>query len=108
MTEQEKTDWAAALRSGEFYQYEGSLMDRRSTADKLSLCCIGVKAIKELGESKFRGIVSVSPETMDDAYKASNLTPREQGFFIRLNDNEHFTFEEIAQVIENVPESEWH
>lgn len=95
MTEQEKDKWVAELRSGKFEQGKEALL----TQD-WKYCCLGVK----LATTGYQGQLY---EDTYDTHTALNTSKDATKYFAWLNDLVGLSFEEIALVIENVPEVEW-
>ncbi len=99
MIEQDKLDvWVKALRSGEYSQVQSALMKDGG------YCCLGVAervwypdlVIPEYGNG-----------ASHDGFYPENVGPVAQNFFVDLNDKFNLSFEEIALVIENVPQERW-
>jgi hypothetical protein len=84
MNEELKRKWIEALRAGEYRQYRGALHDGRHK----QFCCLGV-----LWDLNGR------PDDIDYFWKI-NLDPEKKETCIHLNDDEHKSFSEIADYIE--------
>jgi hypothetical protein len=101
-----------ALRSGEYKQTKEALQD------DVGYCCLGVMCDvfeKETGETIRRGtetgqILGDDLDAQEGVAEWVGLTPYKsggsntQGALIDLNDNENYTFLQIADFIESEPE----
>jgi hypothetical protein len=87
-----KTKWVAALRSGKYRQGTGRLRTKDG-----GYCCLGV-----LCEAVGKPIASdgVFPARENDCSSLSKLIGVNIKEFIRMNDREWLTFEQIAEWIE--------
>ncbi len=106
ITKKQKEQWVVDLRSGRFIQGRSNLFSsRRYTDVHGSFCCLGVLATQfcstERLESKYfqdevglEGLLG--PYDSDDVFAAVSL----QRQLADLNDRKEFTFEEIADWIE--------
>lgn len=103
-----KTKWLKALRSGEYDQTTGKLLDRTSEGDKF--CCLGVLCnlyAQEHPGTGFRangqGLYYFDDKngTLPDRVKkwAGSLKGLELEL-VRLNDEHNFSFNQIANFIE--------
>ena len=117
-----KTKWVAALRSGKYKQVKETLKKRNG-----GMCCLGVlcelyrqetgvgkwEFHKDSGEYEFLGQRGELPETVKDWAGLNEQDPRTgvpmleflngsllSHSFAGLNDNAGYSFEQIAQVIE--------
>lgn len=111
--------WLTALRSGEYEQGEGQLV-QPSVAGGFEYCCLGVagKVVFDLTAKNMRGQSDLTvdraaklglnkeitgPERMKLREKfgiTSSLYNDRQSVCIRANDTKHMTFEQIAEMIE--------
>lgn len=90
-----KDRWVTALRSGEYKQCKGVLMEKEPRA----YCCLGVLSLladlpTEDHEEDFNSLMSV-----DDILDAV-VSPHEQNTLICMNDDFGKDFNEIADYIE--------
>lgn len=99
MTPQQKIDYIAALRSGRYKQARGALY--RASADPGepgSYCCLGVACVVLGFEIQGTGVVGGGSMKRRSAYVA--LEPYipwwDRASMIRMNDDRHNTFDEIA------------
>ena len=108
-------EWLTALRSGEYKQTSGSLYNIQDQG----YCCIGVAArIKyplhylKNKNNKYAGVLQGNKKSIhsDTKYKLSKIPQELQGSvdesqlvqqLVDLNDDEGYSFEEIAEWIEN-------
>lgn len=109
MSQEIKTKWVEALRSGDYMQGVGRLKD-----DKGAYCCLGVLQMCVLGEvdRDIAGIPELMPspdfwKKMDPEW-TDNYPPRLTLDLAEMNDGEwdnHKTFEELAAIIEEEVET---
>lgn len=87
-----KAKWVAALRSGEYKQTRGML--KKEGPDGPSFCCLGVLA-DVIGEGE------VPPGYAELNYRGGQAPPTwAQSDLVRLNDGRRWTFNQIADYIE--------
>ena len=83
-----KEKWIAALRSGEYPQHRGAIYN----SDRTAFCCLGV----------LHRIVQKG--SLGETYEAANITTGTGlcgvNDFVRMNDYEMLTFDQIADRIE--------
>lgn len=98
--------WAAALRSGKYLQGAGQLFRNSPSDGNPEYCCLGVLGcllelpINGHGE-QFEGTADDDDSaTYPKLFHKAGLDTTEQSKFIRMNDNEHKSFEQIATYIE--------
>ena len=92
-----KTQWTAALRSGEYMQGRGHFKTREG-----HYCCLGVLCMV-LNRPDLMQLNSVHTERFDDyggLFGISRLFPDQGEALWRLNDVTKLTFNEIADWIE--------
>jgi hypothetical protein len=93
-----KQKWVEALRSGEYRQIRGRLNDYDN-----GYCCLGVLCkvagyevigtnILENEKIVVENYIAIDNLIKDDSYDVS--------YFIQLNDNNRYTFDEIAEYVE--------
>ena len=103
-----RSDWTAALRSGQYKQTQATLM--RNAGGENSYCCLGVAcAIAKEGLTRRdtrlpnnrndRTIEDIVPGIMD----ALDLDDDLIAWCIDMNDDERKTFDEIADAIDALP-----
>ncbi len=106
MTDEQKTEWAEALRSGRYKQTSMRMADRDDNDGIVGHCCLMVALCTFKGDA-----IADDIERTECPYTAlnevANLNQSVNHFFAALNDEKKLTFEEIALVVENVPDSEW-
>lgn len=98
-----KTKWVAALRSGQYRQGTGYLCDAG-----INYCCLGVLAATlgyaptDLGEETFLTInmMESSGLTTNDPIVQVDLGTADMVELSRLNDEEDYSFYQIADLIE--------
>ena len=106
--EKERISWAEALESGKFTQHTGSWCGEEDSQNNES-CCLHVLACVVLnnGEWQHNSVMSdvenqnTMVTHMIDAVAAERSG--RQYNFVALNDDEHFTFDQIAQIIRGNP-----
>lgn len=100
LTKAECVTWIAALRSGAYVQGHGEL--RRETSEGTKFCCLGV--LNDLSEQKSAGhgllYIFEDPDDLQSTQPFLMLDNDVQTELYKLNDNERFTFEQIADYIE--------
>lgn len=96
MLDAKKDEWCVALRSGEYPQVRGMLHHNGEL-----FCCLGV-ALVAVWKHTPNSLKFQQSEALGKWNGSSAVA-----FFIYLNDVVTLNFDEIALVIENVPESEW-
>ena len=106
--------WAEALRSGDYKQGTGTLRQKHPNGDQW--CCLGVLVEelrtlgaydaqwKELGSSYYsiHDADSSLPEEVQALLGVDPEGTYERAWFVHLNDTERLTFDEIADVIEDM------
>lgn len=91
-------DWIGALRSGRYKQTAGTLRNDEG------FCCLGVLACRQFGNQKVRrsglGTIRDLEATMGHKKKDFLLTNKQESTLITMNDDNHSSFNEIADYIE--------
>lgn len=101
-----KARWIKALRSGEYKQGTGKLKSKQN-----DFCCLGVLCdlhSKETGEDWIDNLYHTGTLTYrgengnlnQDVLDWAELTLEENATLIDMNDNDRYTFPEIAKFIE--------
>ena len=109
--------WAEALRSGDYKQGGGTLRQRHPNGDRW--CCLGVlvEELRNLGayDAQWHGAGTVYgieeadgslPERVQALLGMDPEGTYESAKFAHLNDTERLTFDEIADVIEDMDPKE--
>lgn len=98
ITDEQAKTWVAALRSGEYAQTHGQMYcSAESPRGPEGYCCLGVaNKIFELGKDDYAAILTTNDENCDFVFIPDGLQRKLYG----LNDRDHKSFNEIADVIE--------
>lgn len=100
LTRKQRDDWAKALRSGEYVQMQGAFIDTDKdlvTQEKTITkhCCLAVLACT-LGQPK-DSLLGINYPTV--------ISSEERNLFVRLNDDNRYSFEQIADEVDKLPVS---
>jgi hypothetical protein len=110
MTPELKQKWIEALRSGKYTQTTGRLRsmaypDNQPQPAAASFCCLGVlcEVVDPLGwvGTEWNYQDDRHNKNLPDRFRtAIEMTPEQETWLIRMNDDDQFSFEQIAAVIE--------
>ena len=96
--------WAAELRSGKHKQVRLDFGRRRFKCCLHVLCyAVAPDSYDDYGNHKF---MTVGGRIQHDKLRALGLTQADQDRFIRMNDEEGLSFEQIAERVELLPGDE--